>query len=191
MQALIERIQNEAVHIGGGIIQVDGFINHQIDPILTSAMGVEFARRFAEAGVTDVTKVVTAEVSGIAPALATAQALQVPLVYARKHRPITMPDGFYLAQAPSHTKGGVVQLMISPTYLTESDRVLLIDDFLATGYTIEALAELIQQSGAALRGIGCVIEKVFECGRERLASLDVPVVTLAKIDLHQGAIRVF
>ena len=190
MKSLIERIRAEAVHIGNGIIKVDGFINHQIDPSLTTQAGKEFARRFAEAGVTGVNKVITAEVSGIAPALTTAQALGVSLVYARKHRPITMPDGFYLAEAPSHTKGGVVQLMISPEYLNGSDRVLLIDDFLAQGYTIEALVQLIQQSGAKLCGIGCVIEKTFERGRERLADMDVPIISLAKIDLWQDSIRV-
>ena len=191
MQALIERIKAEAVHIGHGIIKVDGFVNHQIDPALTMAMGAEFARRFALQGIVGLTKVITAEVSGIAPALATAQALGVPLVYARKHRPITMPDGFYLGEAPSHTKGGMVQLMVSPQYLAAQDRVLLIDDFLATGETIRALAELVQQSGAALLGIGCLIEKVFEGGREYLAGLNVPIVTLARIDLQGDEIIVF
>jgi xanthine phosphoribosyltransferase len=191
MQALIERIRAEGVHIGRGIIKVDGFVNHQIDPALTTQMGVEFAQRFARAGVDGLTKVITAEVSGIAPALATAQALNVPLVYARKHRPITMPEGFYLAEAPSHTKGGVVQLMISPQYLGAGDRVLLIDDFLATGETIHALVGLVQQSGATLCGIGCVIEKVFEKGREQFVDLGVPIVTLAKIDLDGDDITVF
>ena len=191
MQALIERIRAEATYLGNGIIKVDGFINHQIDPLLTAEMGTEFARRFATAGVHDVSKVVTAEVSGIAPALATAQAFRVPLVYARKHRPITMPEGFYLTEAPSHTKGGVVQLMVSPQYLACDDRVLLIDDFLATGCTIEALVKLVQQSGATLCGIGCVIEKVFEGGRERLSHLDIPIVALAKVDLAQDTIVVY
>jgi xanthine phosphoribosyltransferase len=190
MKALVERIRAEAAYLGGGIIKVDGFLNHQIDPALTTAMGREFAQRFADAGVTDMTKVITAEVSGIAPSLATAQVLGVPLVYARKHRPITMPDGFYLAKAPSHTKGGVVQLMVSPEYLSAADRVLLIDDFLATGCTIEALVELVAQSGAKLCGIGCVIEKVYECGRERLAHTGVPIVSLAQIDLAGEELRV-
>ena len=190
MKALIERIRNEAVHIGRGIIKVDGFVNHQIDPALTTAIGAEFARLFAEAGVTAVTKILTAEVSGIAPALATAQACNVPMVYARKHRPITMPDGFYLAEAPSHTKGGIVRLMISPEYLSAGDRVLLIDDFLATGYTIQAIVELVRQSGATLCGIGCVIEKEFEHGRDLLADLGVPIVSLAKVDLDGDAIVV-
>jgi xanthine phosphoribosyltransferase len=191
MQELIERIQAEAVHIGNGIIKVDGFVNHQIDPALTLAMGAEFALRFALQGIVGITKVITAEVSGIAPALATAQALGVPLVYARKHRPITMPDGFFLGEAPSHTKGGIVQLMVSPQYLGANDRVLLIDDFLATGHTIHALVELVQQSGATLCGIGCLIEKVFEGGREQLERLGVPIVTLAKIDLDGDELIVF
>jgi xanthine phosphoribosyltransferase len=191
MKALIDRIKAEGTYIGSGIIKVDSFVNHQIDPTLTMAIGAEFANRFRQAGVDSVTKVVTAEVSGIAPALATAQALGVPMVYARKHRPITMPDGFFLAEAPSHTKGGVVQLMISPEYLVASDRVLLIDDFLATGLTIGAIAELIRQSRATLCGIGCVIEKIFEGGRAHLADLDVPIITLAKIDLNGDSFDVF
>jgi xanthine phosphoribosyltransferase len=188
MLALIERIRAEGTHMGNGIIKVDGFVNHQIDPVLTTQMGRAFAGHFADAGVT---KVITAEVSGIAPALATAQALNVPLVYARKHRPITMPEGYFLAKAPSHTKGGIVQLMVSPQYLSSADRVLLIDDFLATGHTIHALVELVQQSGATLCGIGCLIEKVFEGGREQLAELGVPIVTLAKIDLDGDELVVF
>jgi len=187
MKALVERIQAEAVYLDGGIVKVDGFINHQIDPLLTTEMGKEFALRFRGAAVT---KIVTAEVSGIAPSLAAAQALGVPLVYARKHRPITMPDGFYLTEAPSHTKGGTVQLMISPEYLHASDRVLLIDDFLATGCTIEALVRIVAQSGATLCGIGCVIEKAYEHGRERLTHLGVPIVALARIDIEDGQMRV-
>lgn len=191
MEALIERIVAEGEHIGRGIIKLDGFINHQIDPALTMEMGREFARRFEEAGVPGVTKVITAEVSGIGPALATAQALDVPLVYARKHRPITMPDGFYRATAPSATKGHMVELMVSPQYLSRDDRVLLIDDFLASGLTIDALARLIAQSGATLCGIGCVVEKVYQPGRERLLPLNVPIIALAKIDLDaDGAMHV-
>ena len=141
-------------------------------------------------GVTGITKVVTAEVSGIGPALTTALALEVPMIYARKKRPVTMAttaSGAVLhAQAPSHTKGGVVDLLVSPEYLLADDRVLLIDDFLASGQTILALVELIQASGATLCGIGCVIEKEFEQGRELLAPLDVPVVTLAVVERMEG-----
>ena len=186
MKALVERIRNEGRNLGGGILKVDGFINHQLDPALTLAMGEEFARRFAAAGVTGVTKIITAEVSGIAPALTTGLVLGVPVIYARKTRPITMRHGTYQAQAPSHTKGGVVDLIVSPEYLHPSDRVLLIDDFLASGKTIAALAELVGQCGAKLCAIGCLVEKVFEGGRQRLASLSVPIITLAVIESMEG-----
>lgn len=183
MEALVERIRAEGVHLGNGIIKVDSFLNHQIDPELTMAMGRAFARGFRDAGVADVTRIITAEVSGIGPALATGLALRRPVVYARKHRPLTMPDGFYLSQAPSATKGGHVQLMVSPQYLCAEDRVLLIDDFLASGKTINALAELVAQSGAELVGIGCVIEKVYAGGRQQLEKWEVPVISLARVDL--------
>lgn len=185
MQPLVERIRAEGRSLGNGILKVDGFINHQLDPQLTVEMGKSFARRFAQANVTQITKVITAEVSGIAPALTTAIELQVPLVYARKKRPITMPEGCYVAQAPSHTKGGIVELIVSPEYLKPQDRVLLIDDFLASGRTIEALATLVAECGATLCGIGCVIEKRFEGGRTLLNHLQVPIVTLAVIDSMQ------
>ena len=187
MNTIVERIRSQATYLGQGIIKVDSFINHQIDPDLTTAMGIDLARHFDACSVT---KVITAEVSGIAPALATAQALHVPLVYARKHRPITMSPGFYLSEAPSHTKGGIVKLMISPEFLSAQDRVLLIDDFLATGTTIQALVQIVDQSGAHLCGIGCVIEKVFEHGRKTLAHLNVPIVSLAKVELIQDKLFV-
>lgn len=183
MEALVERIRAEGVHLGKGIIKVDSFLNHQIDPALTMEMGRAFACQFQEAGVTDVSRVITAEVSGIGPAMATGHALGVPVVYARKHRPLTMPDGFYLSQAPSATKGGTVHLMVSPQFLSADDQVLLIDDFLASGKTIAALAELVGQSGAKLVGIGCVIEKVYDPGRRRLEKWGVPIISLAKIEL--------
>lgn len=186
METLINRIRSEGRNLGNGILKVDGFVNHQLDPALTMQMGSEFARRFTEAGVNDVTKVITAEVSGIAPALATGHALGVPIVYARKSRPITMQNGFYSATAPSHTKGGIVELIVSPEYLLPADRVILIDDFLASGETIAALADVIFQCSATLCGIGCVIEKEFEGGRKRLAHLDVPIISLALIESMDG-----
>jgi xanthine phosphoribosyltransferase len=182
VQALVERIRLEGRNLGRGILKVDGFINHQLDPELTMAMGQSFARRFEALGVSGITKIITAEVSGIAPALTTAMVLNVPMVYARKTRPITMPQGYYSSQAPSHTKGGIVDLIVSPEYLAPADRVLLIDDFLASGKTIEALAALVTQCGATLCGIGCLIEKSFEGGRDLLAHLNVPIVSLALIE---------
>lgn len=191
MQRLIERIQNEAIYLGRGIIKVDGFLNHQIDPALTQEMGESFAAQFMAHGVTGITKIVTAEVSGIAPAVAAGLAYGVPVVYARKKKPITMTEGVFSAEAPSHTKGSIVTLMVSPEYLGPDDQVLIIDDFLATGKTIDALVEVVAQSGATLHGIGCVIEKAFTDGRSRLSKHGVPVISLAKVDLDGDQIHVF
>lgn len=185
MEGLIARIRQEGVSLGSGILKVDGFINHKLEPALTLEMGRAFAARFEQHGVTGVNKIVTAEVSGIAPAFATAAALGVPVVYARKKRPITMQDALE-AHAPSRTKGGVTPLYLSPEYVGEGDRVLLIDDFLASGQTILALAELIERCGAILLGVGCVIEKTFEPGRAALAVLNVPVVSLAAVTSLDG-----
>jgi xanthine phosphoribosyltransferase len=182
MKALQERILKEGRYLGQGILKVDGFLNHQLDPKLTLEMGQEFYKRLTELGVQGVTKVVTAETSGIAPALMTALAFNVPVVYARKKRPITMPDGFYSADAPSHTKGGITTLMISPEYLHPNDQVVIIDDFLATGLTTGALVNVVGQCGAKLLGIGAVIEKAFEHGREKLSSYHVPIVSLAIVE---------
>jgi len=184
MKELVERIKAEGVHVGGGIVKVDGFLNHQVDTDLAAAMGAHFANRFREAGVTGITKVITAEVSGIAPALATAQALAAPLIFARKHRSSIVTEDYYHAAVTSRTKGDIVNLMLSRKYLNADDSVLIIDDFLATGSTVGVLAGLIAESGARLKGIGCVIEKPAEGGRARLSRLQVPIIALARIELE-------
>lgn len=183
MQALKERILREGKNLGNGILKVDGFINHQVDPGLMDACGRELAGRFR--GV-DATKVLTAEISGIAPALTTAFHLGLPVVYARKNKPITMPDQVFLTLTPSHTKGRTVELIISPEYLAGGERVLVIDDFLATGATILGLVRLAQTAGASIVGVGALIEKSFEGGRTALAALDVPIESLAVIYSMEG-----
>jgi xanthine phosphoribosyltransferase len=186
MDALKNRILAEGKNLGGGILKVDGFINHQVDPQLMDACGRELAARFRHI---NATKVLTAEISGIAPALTTALHLGVPVVYARKTKPITMPDQVYLTLAPSHTKGRTVELIVSPEYLGHGERVLIIDDFLATGHTILGLARLAQAAGATVVGIGAVIEKTFEGGRDVLKPLNIPVESLAIItDMSDGKI---
>ena len=189
MQTLAKRVHDEARYLGRGIIKVDGFLNHQLDPLLTEEMGQIFQKRLEAEGVRDVTKILTVEVSGIAPALATGRAYGVPVVYARKKRPITMSEPIYSAQAPSHTKGEMATLMVSADYLSAKDRVVIIDDFLATGQTLDALITIIQQSGATLLGIGAVIEKAFEDGRQRLTVWDVPIISLVTIDLDQDQLQ--
>jgi xanthine phosphoribosyltransferase len=178
MEELKQRILRDGKYLGNGILKVDGFINHQVDPALMDACGKELARRFEHIGAT---KVLTAEISGIAPALTTALHLGLPVVYARKTKPITMPDQVFLTLSPSHTKGRMVELIVSPEYLARGERVLIIDDFLATGATILGLARLAQTAGSTLVGIGALVEKSFEGGREALASLGVPIESLACI----------
>lgn len=178
MQSMKERILREGRNLGNGILKVDGFINHQVDPELMDACGAEFARQFAGLGAT---RVLTAEISGIAPALATARHLHLPVVYARKTKPITMPDQVYLTIAPSHTKGRMVELIVSPEYLARGEKVLIIDDFLASGATIQGLVRLTQAAGAELVGIGTLIEKSFEGGRANLSYLNLPIVSLVCI----------
>ena len=178
MKELEERILRDGKNLGGGILKVDSFVNHQVDPLLMDTCGREFARRFADLGAT---KILTAEISGIAPAVTTAIHLGLPVVYARKHKPITMPDQVYLTLAPSHTKGRMVELIVSPEYLANGERVLIIDDFLASGQTILGLARLAEASGSRIVGVGALIEKDFEGGRAALQSLGVPIESLACI----------
>ncbi|MER3543579.1 MAG: xanthine phosphoribosyltransferase [Chloroflexota bacterium] len=188
MESLKERILRKGRNLGHGILKVDGFINHQVDPQLMLEAGQRLAERFRSARPT---KVLTAEISGIAPALTTALALGIPVVYARKSKPITMPDAVFLTTAPSHTKGREVELIISPEYLGPGERVLIIDDFLATGQTIAALVRLAVAAGATVVGIGAVIEKTFEGGRELLSGLGVPIESLAMITDMSGGRIVF
>lgn len=185
-EPLRKRIEEEGKCLGGGILKVDPFINHQVDPVLMDACGKAFAELFAD---TRPTKILTAEISGIAPALMAACCLGVPVVYARKHKPITMPDTVYLTVAPSHTKGHMVELIVSPEYLGAGERVLIIDDFLASGATIAGLVRLTQTAGAEIVGIGALIEKTFEEGRQVLSYLNVPIKALVGIaSLEDGKI---
>lgn len=181
MEILAERILRDGKHLGKGILKVDSFMNHQIDPLLMKEIGGELAKRFRP---THPTRVLTAETSGIAPALSTAMSLEVPLVFARKHQPVTMAAEPYRETAPSHTHGKQVELIVSAEYLSKEDRVLIIDDFLATAKTLVALVNLVKTSGATLVGIGAVIEKSFQGGRAILGELNlgVPIESLAAIE---------
>jgi xanthine phosphoribosyltransferase len=186
MELLKQKIQHEGRVLGGGILKVDSFINHQVDPILMDVCGAEFARLFAGVGAT---RILTAEISGIAPAIMTGQHMNLQVVYARKSKPITMPETVYLTTAPSHTKGRLVELMVSPEYLGHGERVLIIDDFLASGATIWGLVRLARAAGAEVIGIGALIEKTFEGGRASLASLGVPIEALVSIaSLDNGVV---
>ena len=179
MKALVERIKAEGKNLGGGILKVDSLINHQLDPQLMVGMGKEFAEVFAEL---PIDRILTAEISGIAPALMAAMELDVPVVYARKKKPITMAGPVFLETAPSHTKGGETMLLVSSEFLHEGENILIIDDFLATGKTLMALSRIVESANANLVGVGVVVEKTFEGGRNlMLDKYDIPIHALATI----------
>jgi xanthine phosphoribosyltransferase len=184
MDMLRRRILSEGQNLGKGILKIDSFLNHQLDVQLMEAVGEEIAVRFSQARPS---RILTAEVSGIVPAAMAGKALgNIPVVYARKHKPITMREPVFLETAPSHTKGSQVNLMVSPEFLGAADRILIVDDFLATGKTIEALAQIVQNAGATLVGIVAVVEKSFEGGREALAHWNVPIEAMAVISNMSG-----
>lgn len=184
MKALVDRIRAEGKNLGNGILKVDSIVNHQLDPQLMAEMGKEMAQKFA--GV-KIDRILTAEISGIAPALMTGIELNVPVVYARKKKPITMAGPVFLETAPSHTKGGETMLLVSSEFLHPDENILIIDDFLATGKTLLALARIVVSAKANLVGVGVVVEKTFEGGRERVQDVyDVPVHALATITNMEG-----
>ncbi|MEM7029261.1 MAG: xanthine phosphoribosyltransferase [Chloroflexota bacterium] len=178
MQLLIDRIRAEGRNLGGGILNVNSLINHQVDPTLMMAIGKALATRFGDLGVN---RVITAETSGIAPALMTALALGVSVVFARKSKPVTLPENVYTSTAVSRTKGGEITLMISPDFLRDGDNVLIVDDFLASGSQTLAMVQLVQKAQANVIGVGAVIEKEFEGGRAVLEAMDIRVESLARL----------
>lgn len=178
MQNLKDRILKDGKNLGNGILKVDGFVNHQVDAVLMDEAGKAFAELFADLGAT---KILTAEISGIAPAVMAGKYMNLPVVYARKRKPITMPDQVFLTLAPSHTKGRTVELIVSPEYLAGGEKVLIIDDFLASGATILGLVRLAELAGASVVGVGALIEKGFEGGRTKLEKMGFRVESLACI----------
>ena len=188
MEKLINKIKTYGIVTGDDILKVDSFINHNIDVSLTTEIGREFAKRFEN---DNITKIVTAESSGIAPAFATAQALGADVVFARKNQSLTLNDasGELLSREIfSFTKNAPVTIYISKRYISPSDRILIIDDFLANGEVCAALTAIVQQTGATVAGIGIVIEKSFQKGREKLGKIKIE--SLAQIvSLKDGEIK--
>lgn len=178
MEELKQRIRTEGQNLGDGILKIDSLLNHQIDAGLIMRCGQELAKRFGDK---KVTRILTAEVSGIAPAFATAIALNVPVVYARKVKPVTMYGPVFLETAPSHTKGTDVNLLVAAEFMPPGERILIIDDFLASGRTLKSLVRIVQSAKCELVGIGAIVEKTFEGGRAALQKYNVPIEALATI----------
>ncbi|STY42786.1 Xanthine phosphoribosyltransferase [Listeria grayi] len=178
MQLLENYIREKGTVLEGNVLKVDSFLNHQIDPELMDKMGEAFAERFREAGIT---KIVTIESSGIAPAVFAGLKLGVPVIFARKKKSVTLTDNLYTSTVYSYTKKESNEIAVSKAFLEADDRLLLIDDFLANGQAIIGLLEIAEMSGAEVVGIGIVIEKSFQQGRTLLEKTGVPIYSLARI----------
>ena len=188
MKALINRILQDGRCLDGGILKVDRFINHQMDPYLMKQVAVEFMDRFAEA---HPTKILTVEASGIAPAVMLGYNMELPVVFAKKKKPSSM-GGFYSTSIRSFTKQNEYTLIISKEYLTAEDRVLFIDDFLAYGNAGVGVLDLCRQAGAEVVGMGFIIEKEFQGGRKVLEEAGVKhIESLAIIEsLNDNHIKI-
>ncbi|MBR2860149.1 MAG: xanthine phosphoribosyltransferase [Alistipes sp.] len=178
MKLLKERILREGKCFPGGILKVDNFINHQMDPMLMREMSKELARRFAEH---KINKVITIEASGIAPAIMVGDYLNVPVLFAKKKVPSTM-ENMLVTEVFSFTKNRSYSVCVSSDYLTKDDRVLFIDDFLANGNAALGIIDLVEQAGAKLEGMGFLIEKGFQSGGEELRGRGIHVESLAIIE---------
>jgi xanthine phosphoribosyltransferase len=179
---LVRRIVEEATVVDGRILRIDHFLNHRIEPAFMAAMGDALAERL---GPFEPNLILTAEASGIAPALAVATALGVPLVYAKKYAPVVETPAISRI-VPSPTKGGETKLAVSGRYLNSGMRVALVDDFLANGKTALALVEIVADAGAQTVAAGFLVEKLFQEGRAPLEALGVPVVALAQVERLEG-----
>ena len=178
MKLLEERILKDGKIKPGNVLKVDGFINHQIDVPFVSELGREFYRRFKD---DNVTKILTIEASGIGIACLTAEHFGVPVVFAKKSRTSNISKDVYTARVDSFTHGTTCDIMVSKEYLTPSDRVLIIDDFLALGNALVGLREITLASGATLIGAGILIEKSFQTGGKMLREQGMRIESLAKI----------
>ena len=177
MKTLEERILRDGQVLGENILKVDSFLTHQVDFSLMKEIGRVFAEAVKDAGIT---KVVTIEASGIAPAVYVAEALGLPMIFAKKAKNITMTEGILTAEVYSFTKQVTSTVSIAGKFLTSDDKVLIIDDFLANGQAAKGLITIIEQAGAQVEALGIVIEKSFQDGRQLLEAAGYRVLSLAR-----------
>jgi len=184
LKLLEDRILSEGTFLPGGVIKVDSFLNHQMDPELIAVLGREIADKFREDGVT---KILTVEASGIAIAIMAGYFLKVPVVFAKKSRSSNLgKDGLYTARAHSFTKNVDNTLVVSAKFLKSEDRVLIVDDFLAMGEAVKALRDIVRQAGAELAGVGIAVEKDFQPGGKELRAEGIKLVSLAVVDVSDN-----
>ena len=182
MELLKQRILRDGKCLEGGILQVDSFINHQIDPVLMEEIAGEFARRFS---LCDANKVLTIEASGIAPAIMTGYLMRLPVVFAKKQKPSTM-ENMLTSRVHSFTKDRDYDICVCADYLGKDDRILFIDDFLANGNAAKGIIELARKAGAEISGMGFIIEKAFQHGRDIPVQAGIRVESLAVVESLDG-----
>ena len=183
MESLGRKGKEDGVVIDEKILKVDGFLNHQIDASLMNEVGKTFYEQFKDEGIT---KILTIEASGIAPAIMASFHFDVPCLFAKKAKPSTLKDGFYSTDIHSFTKNKTSTVIVSEEFLDENDKVLIIDDFLANGDASLGLNEIVQQAKATTVGIGIVVEKSFQDGRQRLENEGLKVSSLCKVASLKG-----
>lgn len=178
MELLEQRILTDGKVLPGGILKVDGFLNHQIDPRLLYEMALEFKRLYDGTGIN---KILTIEASGIAMAAMAGYVFSCPLVFAKKSKTKNISNNVYSVEVASFTHGNTNTVVVSKEYLSAKDRVLIVDDFLATGAALVGLKALVEQAGGVVVGAGIAVEKVFQGGGDMLRSQGLRVESLAKI----------
>lgn len=187
MYALEQKILSEGIVLSDEVLKVDAFLNHQIDPVMMQLIGKEFAARFKDAGIT---KIITIEASGIAPAIMAGLELGVPVIFARKYQSLTLKDNLYRSKVFSFTKQTESTIAISNKHISSADKALVIDDFLANGQAALGLIDLIHQAKAEVVGVGIVIEKSFQPGRDILLGKGYRVESLARVkSLANGTVE--
>ena len=183
MKALEEKILKEGTVLPGNILKVGSFLNQQIDAAFLMEMGKEIARLYENDGIT---KVLTIEASGIAIALAAAAQMNVPMLFAKKTQTLNQSGDIYTAKVKSYTHGKVYDIVVPKEYLLPGDRILIVDDFLASGEAVQGMVEICRQAGAVVEGISCAIEKAFQGGGDDLRKAGYKVESLAMIQSMEG-----
>ena len=179
MNCLEERILKDGVVKEGNVLKVDSFLNHQMDVELMNEIGKEFYRRFQHK---PINKILTIEASGIAIAYAVAQQFHVPLLFAKKSKSINIAGDTYVAEVESFTHKNRNTVVVSKQFLSENDRVLIIDDFLANGCALQGLISIVDQAGGTVAGIGIAVEKGFQVGGQVIRNLGYQLESLAIVE---------
>ncbi|MBE6931804.1 MAG: xanthine phosphoribosyltransferase [Ruminococcaceae bacterium] len=188
MEKLKERIRSEGRILPGNIIKVDGFLNHRVDTVLMDEIAEEFKKYF---DISKVTMVLTAEASGIALAMACAGKYGVPMVFAKKAKSDNIEGGLYQSDIYSYTYKKKVTLLVSQDWIKSTDRVLIVDDFMANGEAMRGLCDIVAKAGATLEGIGIAVEKGFQHGGDRLREAGQNIHSLAIIESTEGGTITF